>query len=174
MGGFGSGRQCEKTPVEDCLVLSIMKMQRDKVVAEGIRHVNFWTWKNAVTGEEVASIGTEINTLSNQARYIRLFYTLKRTGESINQDIGLTTSPLPWGGIRWSFYCPYCGRVCRKIYLPPGASRFACRLCYRLTYRSSQEAHQWDSLYRHLAADTGLTPGQVKQALDRQAAGGSP
>ena len=45
-----------------------------------------------------------------------------------------------YGGRRWWFECPACGRRCFKMCLPPGARVFACRGCYDLTYRSAQEA----------------------------------
>ena len=48
------------------------------------------------------------------------------------------------GGDRWWFQCPLCGRRVSYLYLPPKASRFACRLCHHLTYRSSQNSHPPD------------------------------
>src|SRR5437667_350708 len=39
---------------------------------------------------------------------------------------------------RWWGRCP-CGRRVGKLYLPAGATRFACRHCHGLTYTSCQE-----------------------------------
>lgn len=39
----------------------------------------------------------------------------------------------------WYLRCPRCFRRIRRLFLPPGSKLFACRLCHRLTWRSSQE-----------------------------------
>lgn len=163
MGGYGSGRRTgKKETVEDCLVLSAGKLQREKWLQPGLQTSGCLTWTNTVTGEKISSIGYEVNTIA-PAPWLRLHYTLTRAGEAVDYRVGLTTTPLPWGGVRWAFLCPgmTCGRACRKLYLPPGGRHFACRLCYRLTYTSSQEAHKFDDLYLRL----GTTPGQWKKWL---------
>jgi hypothetical protein len=169
MGGYGSGWAREKkTPVEDCWVLSVGKLQRDKLVRQGLRSYRSMTWTNTATGDKKASIGYEIDTLDADA-WLRLRYTLERSGEAVDYRVRLTTKPLPWGGVRWGFLCPgrNCGRACRKLYLPNGGRYFACRLCYQLTYTSAQEAHKYDSLFRDLAAEFKMTPGQVNRLLSR-------
>ncbi len=97
---------------------------------------------------------------------IRLHYTITRIGEAVDYRVRLTTTPLPWGGVRWAFLCPNlsCGRACRKLYLPRGGRHFACRMCYRLTYQSAQEAHKFDDLYCRL----GTTPGKWKRLLEKE------
>ena len=50
------------------------------------------------------------------------------------------------GGDRWWFCCPLCSRRVSYLYLPSETSRFACRLCQSLTYRSSQNSHPGDPL----------------------------
>lgn len=157
MGGSGSGRPRQKTPVEDCLSLDAGKLQRDKRVEEGLHGSGWLNWTNTVTGEALASIFYEVDTI-DALPWLRLHYTLKTAGEAVNCRVRLSTAPLPWGGVRWSFLCPNCGRDCRKLYLPNGGRIFACRLCYHLTYRSAQEAHKMDGLFRSL----GLTPAQAK------------
>ena len=85
--------------------------------------------------------------------------------------VGLTTTPLPWGGDRWWFVCPLtvngrkCLRRCEKLYLPPGGRYFGCRLSYDLPNTSSTEAHKVDGMYRLLAAETGIPPVIVKRLL---------
>ncbi|NPU98912.1 MAG: hypothetical protein HPY51_17075 [Candidatus Omnitrophica bacterium] len=63
-----------------------------------------------------------------------------------------------YGGRRWWFECPACGRRCFKLYLPPGATVFACRACYDLTYRSAQEANSYND--GKWAARFGITTRQ--------------
>jgi hypothetical protein len=164
MGGYGSGRKREKERVvEDCRVLSVGTLQRDKLLLEGLHASGLLTWTNTATGEKLSSVGYEVDTIDAAAGFIRLHYTMTRTGEAVDYRVRLTTTPLPWGGVRWAFLCPgmTCGRACRKLYLPPGGRHFACRLCYRLTYTSAQEAHKFDDLYRRL----GTTPAKWKHWL---------
>ena len=164
MGGYGSGWQRgKKTTVEDCLVLSAGKLQRDKLLQHGLHASGWLTWTNTVTGEETSSISYEVDTI-DPAPWLRLYYTLTRIGEAVDYRVYLTTTALPWGEDRWAFLCPNvsCGRACRKLYLPPGCRYFTCRLCYRLTYESSQEAHKFDDMYFRL----GCTPGQWKRLLE--------
>ena len=85
--------------------------------------------------------------------------------------VSLTRTYPHFGGVRWWFTCPLildgerCGRRAGKLYLPPGAGHFGCRHCHDLTYRSCQESHKFDDLYRTLAADTGILLGTVKHLL---------
>ncbi len=159
MGGYGSGRTQEKHTVEACRALSAGMLQRNKLLGEGLFTFATLTWTNTVTGENVSSIGCLVYTI-DAARIIRLYYSITETGEDMDYPVRLTTTPLPWGGVRWAFLCPggNCGRACRKLYLPPSGRYFACRLCYRLTYTSAQEAHKFDRFYRQL----GITPTQAK------------
>ncbi len=159
MGGYGSGRPREKTPVEDCHVLPVGLLQRDKKLVGWASGGLTWT----INGGKVASIGYEADCMTADA-WLRLQYTMTQTGEAVDYRIRLTTTPLPWGGVRWAFLCPnlVCGRACRKLYLLPGGRYFACRLCYRLTYTSAQEAHKWDGfedkIKRFLAKHTAKHP----------------
>lgn len=161
MGGYGSGRPRERTPVDECLILSAGKLQRDKAFEPGGLPFGILNWTNSVTEEKVASVGYLFDLAGGVLRMC-LLYTRASTGENIECRVRLSTTPLPWGCRRWVFLCPSCRRVCRKLYLPPGCRHFACRLCYRLTYTSSQEAHKFDRFYRQL----GITPAQAKAMFD--------
>ena len=51
----------------------------------------------------------------------------------------LPTQPT-YGGVRWWFLCPQCGRRCGVLYLERAATLlWACRLCRGLVYRSQLE-----------------------------------
>jgi hypothetical protein len=113
---------------------------------------------------------------------IWLDYTLKKwSGEKHDFDypVRLTTTPLPWGGIRFWFFYPLtvngvaCYRRVGCLYLPPGGNYFGCRHCYDLTYRSSQEGTEFKSLYMILAFQMqdnypGLTWKDVRVILDEK------
>ena len=54
-------------------------------------------------------------------------------GERMDYPVGLTTTPLPGGGLRWWFLCPLVvsgvpwGRRVGKLYMPPGGRYFGWR-----------------------------------------------
>src|SRR4029077_6119670 len=116
MGGDGSGwRGCAKTTVEDCLILSAAKLMRDKMLRPGLRCCYSLTWTNSVTGEKLSSIGFDVN-LGADSGIARLHYTPTKAGAAMDYPVKLTTTTLPWGGIRWWVICPLtvndrcCGR----------------------------------------------------------------
>jgi hypothetical protein len=58
-----------------------------------------------------------------------------------------------------------CKRRCFKLYEPPGADYFGCRECYDLTYHSAQTAHEFDTLYKHIADEIDAPFESLKDAL---------
>ncbi len=144
MGGVGSGRfggRAErKTRVEESLSIDVREMVRD-----------------GLFDRDTATIG---NTWSGRARSnfgFRMIYIVHVTGLDvtepiirINKDFGdkrseailVTTSACRIRKRRWWFLCPRakCNRRCEFLYLPlPFDRGFACRRCWNLAYRSSQE-----------------------------------
>jgi hypothetical protein len=80
------------------------------------------------------------------------------------ETIALTDTTEPFfGGLRFWWLCPECGRRCGILYLPPKRTYFKCRLCHRLTYRSSQEAHAFDRLFTIVGAQMGLDGKTVER-----------
>jgi hypothetical protein len=174
MGGLGSGRGLlhdAKTAAEDCTVLSADELTRSKLLRSAHWKSGSLAWQDSFTGEEVSSVGYELNTHDPQKPWLRLHYTHTRTGEELDYKLGLTYTTTPWSARRWFFLCPPmandrpCGRRVGKLYLPPGARYFGCRHCYELTYTSCQENHKLDSMFNLLAKDTGMDPKTVKRLL---------
>jgi hypothetical protein len=71
---------------------------------------------------------------------VRLMYRTRRDNDGAWEDVS-ETMPYVWtrtrfGGRRAWFKCLGCGRGCRVLY---GGSRFRCRRCHGLTYRSQYE-----------------------------------
>ena len=101
----------------------------------------------------------------------RLHYMQTGAGEAMDYQVSVTTTPLPWGGLRWWFICPltvngcYCGRRVGKLYLPPGGRYFGCRRCYDLTYTSCNESHKYDRLYAEIAREMGVTLAEVREGM---------
>lgn len=123
-------------------------------------------WYDPCTEEESSSIGFE---LFPDRCLMRLRYRLVGDDKSMDLDVPLSISDLPWGGIRWWFTCGmngderYCGRRVSKLFLPPEGRRFACRRCHGLTYKSCQESHKYDACDRRLARDIGVTVQEVRR-----------
>ena len=183
MGGPGSTRwdlHVKKTTVEDGYRLSIGVVSD----CDGFRKRIPWRgsirWTKCATGEECASLGFRFQPNEEGSRWdgrLRLMYTITRPKGLLSKDkestdidywINLETTPCNFGGERWWFRCPLvvngraCMRRCFKLYLPPGADYYGCRECYDLTYQSAQEAHQFDSLYRTIADQSGIPFEAIK------------
>jgi hypothetical protein len=149
VGGSGSTRwigHAKKCTVEDCSSLNANLLMREGILREGIYQFGVWKWLDSITGETTSSLGYEVDTTNPAHSWIRLFYTITRTGDKVDYTVRLTSTRPYFGGLRWWFICPLSvnGRICSRrvgnIYLPPYAQYFGCRHCYDLTYRSSQEA----------------------------------
>jgi hypothetical protein len=160
MGGTGSGRYAEKYgyTVEDCLVISISVMVRQKWIVPGKGFSGTLKWTSG--DRETGSIGFE-SRMDVGSLYIRIHYTWKKT-ENRDYRIHLTITYPFFGGKRYWFLCPHCGRQVGKLYSPPNSSYFLCRTCQNLTYASCRESHQYDILAAKIAAGSGLS---LKQAI---------
>lgn len=174
MGGYGSGRwnwYTKRVTVEECLVLSADVLTRHRLLGPDRHESGTVIWTNTATGEKVSSIGYELNTLDMTSPWLRLEYSLDKIKKHVDYRIHLTTTALPWGGIRWWFLCPLapagwsCSRRVGKLYLPPRGRYYGCRHCYKLTYTSCQESRRLDGLYRLLAATAGTDLGTIKRVM---------
>ena len=173
----------KKTRVEDCLSLSAGVVSDCEGFRERIPWRGSIRWTNGATGEETAAIGFLFRPLPEGSRWdgrLRLKYTITRPqfgGEDevreLDYTVNMEATPCNFGGERWWFRCPLvrggsrsgepCGRRCFKLYEPPGGVYFGCRECYDLTYKSAQEAHQFDSLYEMLSDQMGVPFELVKE-----------
>ena len=153
---------------------------------DGRKHVGpladgVWTWKR---GEgETASVGfalwagTDLGLPGEPTLWLALDYTAGTGGgaERVRTRIPLDVTLGNGGGRRYWMRCPglpvvgggECDRRAAALYLPGGARRFACRTCHALTYTSCRESHQFDSLYRSLAAQMNTDARTVRRALKR-------
>ncbi len=155
--------------------LSADKLRRDGLLYEppaGKTLQGALKWHGSWIKEERGSARYRIERGKDGRLWFRLLY--RAQGEDVDQPIALEQLPYPvGGGWRWLFRCPLtrdgqnCRRRCGKLWLPPGARYFGCRLCYRLTYTSSQENHQGDALAAQIAAELGggITPAEVLDQL---------
>lgn len=149
MGGLGSGSyRVNKRPVkENCLILQINKIIHSNFNAIGNERLRMGTWSWRRDDKLYGILAYRIE----ERKTLILDYIAKN--EEINQSIILVTTIQPQGGKRYWALCPrqQCMRLCANLYLPVGRKIFACRKCYNLTYRSSNQSHQLDWLYGRIA-----------------------
>ena len=159
MGGYGStrwGYHNKRRLCEDSKPLSAYDLRR--YVGRGLVTVS-WNRGGRPSGE-IGALVTEDRA--------RLNYTYTPTGgspRSLNYSIDFQSTPTPWGALRYWLTCPACGRRVGKVYLPPAADRFACRRCHNLAYRSNQEQHEFDGLYRLMGQQMNLAPQAIKEIM---------
>ena len=139
MGGLGSGRYsgCGKATVEDGLTLDINKLVRDWQLRPGSWYAGTLRWTRLSTGEEVATIGYEVNATDPYSAWFRVHYNVNE--EPQDYRIALDTTSPNYGGRRWWFLCPARGIRVAKLHLSSGGQIFASREAYGLAYRSQRE-----------------------------------
>lgn len=176
MGGLGSGRQNaqhRKKTVEDSLILDIKKSG----ITSGIKHMGknrlisgTSKWIRQRDNKVIAGIGFEIERVEEDTM-LTLNYDVTRNADSttVRYQIRLANTPTPFGGLRWWFICPGddCESRAAKLYFKAGSDYFLCRECHGLTYKSCQESHRYDRLYRDIAKMTSISPKMVEQSLKR-------
>jgi hypothetical protein len=99
-------------------------------------------------GEPAGSLGWQVD--ASDSRCLTLDYAYTPAGgerASIVDRFRLTTTSPYLGGLRWWIECT-CGRRVAQLCKPSGASRFRCRLCYRLAYESQRETREWRAYRR--------------------------
>ena len=71
-------------------------------------------------------------------------------GDRINKrpwPVELTRTQTSFGAERMWFCCPMCGKVVRKLYLPPRGFDFGCRSCHSLSY-ASRQTRAWEDIVK--------------------------
>lgn len=145
MGGFGSGRDSTRVPVEGCYLIDINNLLQHGALRPGVCRTISWsrenTWGEA---DHRASIGVEATPRGIALHYTTTDYDGNRTEHDY-------TVPVVWarcnfGGKRPYIFCPgvvngvTCGRRVAKLYKAPASNYFLCRHCHNLTYYSCNES----------------------------------
>lgn len=175
MGGSGSGRWAwhdKAQTVEDCRWIDVTRWRREGIIAPEAGAWGSWTWRR--DGTQVAAIGYQ-SRADEDTGWVRLCYTVTLRGkpEDVDYTVPLVTVPRHFGGLQWYFSCPLdsngrsCGRRVGKLYLPPGGRYFGCRHCYRLSYKSCQESHKYDSAFKRMGIPLWFAKWPDERALRR-------
>jgi hypothetical protein len=106
-----------------------------------VRCSTHWTdgHTGQITGAAVVDVEVtgDMGTARLQLAFPDAAGTLHLTGQ---QTVGLVASRQPRGGLRWRFVCPRTGTRCETLLCPPGASSFAGRVAWRLSYLSQRRS----------------------------------
>jgi len=93
-----------------------------------------------------------------------LAYTVTdREGKKTDYDykVNLVTTPCYFGGVRYWFGCPDCGRRVAVLYLAPGDVYFRCRHCNNLSYHSRNRNRL--ELFGHTSRQIDELRSQIKR-----------
>lgn len=134
MGGMGSGRRSifdTKDTTESQRRVDIRFLKKQGWLYAGAAGLLSWT----CNGEQSGFINYRI-----ESERIILSYRFRvRGGEwsDVQQTVYFDRTPCNYGGCRYWFLCPGCGRRIALLY---GAGKyFLCRHCYGLAYATQQE-----------------------------------
>jgi hypothetical protein len=162
MGGYNSGRRLypAKTTVEDCKSLDANDFARWGSFKPGHWYSGTVHWTR--NGNETGSCGY-YTRIDEHGAFIRISYSYKGVQ---HPDIKVNLSPYTpgFGGSRYSFVCPVCCQRKRTLHIMRG--KIACRLCHNLTYRSCNEYHHFDGLYKIMAVNLKAPWKVVKGHMD--------
>lgn len=156
MGGYGSGRKWyhTKTTAEDCYKLDANDISsRKSLFKSGVMQGTIrWTrggWERGACSFCAVFSGdrASVDFLYND-RCVKVILSWYSPG---------------YGGRRYFFVCPRCGRRMRTLFI--NRAEIGCRICHDLTYTSCNQFHHFDSLYSQVAVGLKLPWHEVKSAL---------
>jgi len=148
---MGRHRWTSRFTVDECLALDVEVLRRSGAFACPPGTVCITGWPNSSGGIRAmlgfvlvsnpdGDLGVWID--SDRANTHR---ALKLPGKYL---VPIATTRPHLGGRRFWFRCPVvrdgkpCGKLARRLYLPPEGQVFACRDCHNLTYESVQRHDQ--------------------------------
>lgn len=171
MGAAGSGWPMWKprrATTESSLALDVRRLSRDHSRFKNGSHF-VHTWRHQGTTEPSASVSVRVSSRGSTPSLVLAYRTDGREGAGgITSVVALdATSPF-FGGVRYWFVCPSCGRRTAILYLPFRRKGFLCRRCHGLTYQSSQDSHRFDRLLFSVVGDHG---NDIRKALVKRLRG---
>lgn len=143
-----------KATADESCRLTMSSLRKDGILSSGyVTGTRIWT--SSMTGKRtIISFAVDIT----DDPYIRLVYSVTdREGNKTDYDyeVSLVTTPCNFGGLRYWFGCPSCGRRVAVLYLAPGDVYFRCRHCNNLSYHSRNESSPFAIL--------GVTDREIKR-----------
>lgn len=134
MGGLIDGRgrwlrMGRRRTVEQMLRLNAHKIMTHVPNASRWRSTWRWQWRTW-QGQQTSAIDIDV-TVGERA-----LLTYNWQGQPVQPyTVAVATTRPPFGGVRYWWLCPRCGRRVADLY---GGKLFLCRQCHGLTYRTAQ------------------------------------
>lgn len=123
---YGAGRPGRKRKAEECCRLDVRLLHRAGHLTSGT--ASSWEW--TVRGNRVASIRTRAEPMA--------LWLVPESGDFRRpQRVVIDSTVCTYGGKRFWFACPLCGRRAAILYLCSGV--FRCRRCNDVAYASQSE-----------------------------------
>lgn len=124
----GAGRPGWHVKAEHCRSIDARRWAREGIL-QG-RRSGGWGWTDPETGKQLASIG-----YAAAPGALTLTYTMD--GTPMRQHVPIRETGCNYGGRRYWFGCPWCGKRVAILYLRNRG--FACRKCNRVAYASQSD-----------------------------------
>jgi hypothetical protein len=164
VGGYRSGWQRErKTTVEKGLTLDIKVLVAMGALVPG-------AYRRGSLTRQCDGSEFEYESELRQDGTGSLFLRCVGPGQQFCHWVSLCSTVPHYGGRRWWFICPIKKIRVAKLYLPPGATTFASRQTYSLTYRSCQRPFRVERARRRterLARQTAQNEAKFRALLKR-------
>jgi len=168
MGGYGSGRKRRNTNMTECLEIDLKDLNKRKLLRPGVHKFEaIWrVWRETNFKDRThqeCKAGCYLTM--NEHPTLTLTYGTKHSGDDDYYHhkavITLESSPCQYGGRRWWFIAPCCGKRVRVLYISLKTTIKSmipeCRSCQGLSYASQcssyEEKHA--SYERHLLRNYG-------------------
>ena len=90
MGGYGSGRWGTHTKnyiAEECLMLNVDKLVRDRLLRPGFHAFGSFVWSVKSTGREISRCAYEFDMLRPADAWLRLTYTTSNIKEQVSYRV---------------------------------------------------------------------------------------
>ena len=113
-------------------MLSVKELFDRGLIEPGAFRAGSLRWSGAIDFQIDGTIRYEADLLNHERASLRLQYEVDRV--AIDHCVWLASEEQGLLGRRWWFRCPVSGVRVTKLYLPPGAMRFASRQAHELIY----------------------------------------
>ena len=90
-------------------------------------------------------------------------------GQELWPCLYVTTTKPYFGGVRWWFLCPECGRRVGKLYATEARREFACRVCWDLVYECQHRKHPLSVMMRRAKKWMAASPAWRRRWSERVA-----
>ena len=133
-------RYNKKETTDSKLRLSIDYLIKERLLKNNQLSNGSLRWSSISSGENRGSVSFTADLCESYS--ITLKYQFNKA-EDIETKIYLTTTAPYFGGVRYWFLCPRCGKKFSFLY---GGKYFLCRTCHSLCYESQQLSYPYRML----------------------------